>query len=49
MAKKKLNSTIKRSRTRSGCVTCRDRHIKCDEQQPVCKTVKNQIGNVIEE
>lgn len=37
MAKKKLNSTIKRSRTRSGCVTCRDRHIKCDEQQPVCK------------
>ncbi|CAK9439143.1 uncharacterized protein LODBEIA_P33670 [Lodderomyces beijingensis] len=37
MAKKKLNSSIKRSRTRSGCVTCRDRHIKCDEQQPICK------------
>ncbi|CAK7895366.1 hypothetical protein CAAN1_05S03268 [[Candida] anglica] len=27
----------KRSRTRSGCLTCRDRHMKCDEQQPVCK------------
>ncbi|RCK57696.1 Adhesion and hyphal regulator 1 [Candida viswanathii] len=37
MAKKKLNPSIKRSRTRSGCVTCRDRHIKCDEQQPICK------------
>ncbi|KAL6453059.1 AHR1 Adhesion and hyphal regulator 1 [Candida maltosa Xu316] len=37
MAKKKLNPSIKRSRTRSGCVTCRDRHIKCDEQQPICR------------
>lgn len=27
----------RRSRTRSGCLTCRDRHMKCDEQQPVCK------------
>ena len=27
---------FKRRRTRSGCVTCRDRHIKCDETQPVC-------------
>lgn len=37
MAKKRLNPAIKRSRTRSGCLTCRDRHMKCDEQQPVCK------------
>lgn len=37
MAKKRSTSTIKRSRTRSGCLTCRDRHVKCDEQQPVCK------------
>ncbi|EGW31702.1 uncharacterized protein SPAPADRAFT_67731 [Spathaspora passalidarum NRRL Y-27907] len=37
MAKKRVGSSIKRSRTRSGCVTCRDRHIKCDEQQPVCR------------
>ena len=27
---------LKRRRTRSGCVTCRDRHIKCDERVPVC-------------
>lgn len=37
MAKKRLNPSIKRSRTRSGCLTCRDRHMKCDEQQPVCR------------
>ncbi|ODV79261.1 uncharacterized protein CANTADRAFT_34071, partial [Suhomyces tanzawaensis NRRL Y-17324] len=36
MAKKRLNPDIKR-RVRSGCLTCRDRHMKCDEQQPVCK------------
>lgn len=36
MAKRKSNSG-KNSRTRSGCLTCRDRHMKCDEQQPVCK------------
>ncbi|KAI5948951.1 hypothetical protein KGF57_005014 [Candida theae] len=29
-------TTLKRRRTRSGCVTCRDRHIKCDEAVPVC-------------
>lgn len=28
---------VKRSRTRSGCFTCRDRHMKCDEQLPVCQ------------
>lgn len=37
MSKKRLNPSIKRSRTRSGCLTCRDRHMKCDEHQPVCK------------
>lgn len=37
MAKKRLTSITKRSRTRSGCLTCRDRHVKCDEQHPVCK------------
>lgn len=37
MAKKRIKPSVKRSRTRSGCLTCRDRHIKCDEQQPVCK------------
>ena len=37
MAKKRLNPAIRRSRTRSGCLTCRDRHMKCDEQLPVCK------------
>ncbi|ODV93471.1 hypothetical protein PACTADRAFT_36086 [Pachysolen tannophilus NRRL Y-2460] len=26
----------KRKRTRNGCLTCRDRHLKCDEQQPIC-------------
>lgn len=34
MAKKR--NQVKKSRTRSGCLTCRDRHMKCDEQQPVC-------------
>jgi len=37
MAIKRLNPSVKRSRTRSGCLTCRDRHMKCDEQQPVCR------------
>ncbi|SGZ53674.1 CIC11C00000003211 [Sungouiella intermedia] len=31
----------KRSRTRSGCFTCRDRHMKCDEQLPVCQNCIN--------
>ncbi|KAK6465748.1 hypothetical protein DFJ63DRAFT_30609 [Scheffersomyces coipomensis] len=33
----KRDPSIKRSRTRSGCLTCRDRHMKCDEQQPICR------------
>mmetsp|Transcript_7006 Transcript_7006/g.8883 ORF Transcript_7006/g.8883 Transcript_7006/m.8883 type:complete len:613 (+) Transcript_7006:192-2030(+) len=32
----KDRNQTKKSRTRSGCLTCRDRHMKCDEQQPVC-------------
>lgn len=24
-------------RTRTGCLTCRDRHLKCDEGAPVCQ------------
>lgn len=30
------STRFKRRRTRSGCVTCRDRHIKCDEGLPIC-------------
>ncbi|OIW32928.1 hypothetical protein CONLIGDRAFT_666340 [Coniochaeta ligniaria NRRL 30616] len=26
----------RRLRTRTGCLTCRERHLKCDEAQPVC-------------
>lgn len=34
--------SVKR-RTRSGCLTCRDRHMKCDEQLPVCQNcIKSQ-------
>lgn len=35
------NPRPKRSRTRSGCITCRDRHMKCDEQMPVCQNCIN--------
>lgn len=32
-----------KKRTRSGCLTCRDRHMKCDEQLPVCNNcIKSQ-------
>lgn len=32
-----------KKRTRSGCLTCRDRHMKCDEQLPVCQNcIKSQ-------
>lgn len=31
-----MPKVIKR-RTRSGCLTCRDRHMKCDEQLPICQ------------
>ncbi|ODV64487.1 Zn(II)2Cys6 transcription factor domain-containing protein ASCRUDRAFT_68461 [Ascoidea rubescens DSM 1968] len=26
----------KKTRTRNGCLTCRDRHLKCDEAEPIC-------------
>ena len=28
------------TRTRSGCLTCRDRHMKCDEGLPICNNCK---------
>lgn len=28
--------SVKRRRTRNGCLTCRDRHLKCDETLPIC-------------
>lgn len=31
-----MNRSTKK-RSRSGCLTCRDRHMKCDEQMPVCQ------------
>lgn len=34
-------SKAKKLRTRSGCFTCRDRHMKCDEQKPVCQNCIN--------
>ncbi|KAI5952774.1 hypothetical protein KGF54_003641 [Candida jiufengensis] len=34
MAKKNPHTKFKRNR--SGCLTCRDRHIKCDEKKPIC-------------
>lgn len=39
MRKEQLSARakVKRTRTRSGCFTCRDRHMKCDEQLPVCQ------------
>ncbi|KAF2009929.1 hypothetical protein BU24DRAFT_67612 [Aaosphaeria arxii CBS 175.79] len=30
----------KPKRTRSGCLTCRERHLKCDEGKPVCNNCK---------
>lgn len=29
-----------KSRSRNGCLTCRQRHIKCDEELPVCKNCR---------
>ncbi|KAK4205144.1 putative transcription factor [Triangularia verruculosa] len=33
---KRLVQTSKARRVRTGCFTCRDRHVKCDEGAPVC-------------
>lgn len=30
-------------KTRSGCRTCKSRHVRCDEQKPICQTCK-RIG-----
>ncbi|KAK8214390.1 hypothetical protein IWZ01DRAFT_540261 [Phyllosticta capitalensis] len=30
------STTQKRSRSRTGCLTCREKRIKCDEKQPTC-------------
>lgn len=31
-----LHKSSKSKRVRTGCLTCRDRHLKCDEGTPVC-------------
>lgn len=35
-SRSKKNPQIARTRSRSGCITCRNRRIKCDEGKPVC-------------
>ena len=32
-----LNAKLSRKRTKTGCLTCRRRRIKCGEERPVCK------------
>ncbi|KAF2478733.1 hypothetical protein BDY17DRAFT_58405 [Neohortaea acidophila] len=32
-----LRRRAKHAKVRTGCRTCRDRHVKCDEQRPTCK------------
>ncbi|KIW01853.1 uncharacterized protein PV09_06702 [Verruconis gallopava] len=32
--------TSKPRRVRTGCLTCRERHLKCDEAQPVCQNCR---------
>lgn len=34
--KKKVRQPIKHTKTFSGCWTCRERHVKCDEGKPTC-------------
>lgn len=31
-----MHAQYKTKRTRTGCLTCRDRHLKCDEEAPDC-------------
>ncbi|KAK2033233.1 hypothetical protein LX32DRAFT_705667 [Colletotrichum zoysiae] len=38
---------VPRSRTFTGCRTCRNRHLKCDEARPVCSSCK-RLGLVCE-
>ncbi|KAK4181525.1 hypothetical protein QBC36DRAFT_342065 [Triangularia setosa] len=47
VSKVKMSSTHPKPGTRSktGCLTCRAKHVKCDERQPVClRCVKQKIG-----
>src|ERR1700761_8128791 len=30
----------KAKRVRTGCLTCRERHLKCDEAQPICQNCR---------
>lgn len=32
-----LKARLSRKRTKTGCLTCRKRRIKCDEERPICK------------
>ena len=34
------NTTSKPKRVRTGCLTCRERHLKCDEGHPICLNCK---------
>lgn len=34
------NSSSKPKRVRTGCLTCRERHLKCDEGQPICQNCR---------
>ena len=34
------NAKVERTRTFTGCRTCRSRHAKCDEAQPECGTCR---------
>ena len=33
-------SASKPKRVRTGCLTCRERHLKCDEGMPICQNCK---------
>lgn len=42
MAGKKLPIQRSHERTFTGCLTCRSRRVKCDEQRPSCGVCKQQ-------
>lgn len=33
---------LPRNRTLTGCGTCRNRHVKCDEARPICENCQQQ-------
>ncbi|PLB43925.1 hypothetical protein P170DRAFT_514224 [Aspergillus steynii IBT 23096] len=33
---KPVKSTVSRRKARTGCLTCKSRHVKCDERKPAC-------------